>query len=127
MERNGAAIGNPALEAQGLPTFHAVYEQAHGKPLSGAKWEALLLLNHLGTQLQRIIVFPKGTPMEAAHDMRAAFQAVIRDPDCIADYQRITGERPDISPAEDVEPVLARLRALDPAVKQIVREAIAEK
>ena len=126
MDRDGAAVGNPALVAQGLPLFNDVYAEAFGRQPSGPKWQALLLINHLGTQIQRLIVLPKGSPMEAAADLRAAFQAAIRDPDCIADYQRITSEKPDIAPAGEVEPVLASLRKVDPAIKQVVKESIAE-
>lgn len=127
MDQNGAPISNPALEKQGLAPLDAVYKQAHGKAPSGPRWDALLLVNHLGTQLQRLIVLPKGSPMEAAKDLRAAFQAAIRDPDCVTDYQKLTNERPDIGPAEEVEPMLARLRNIDPAVKAVVKESLAEK
>ena len=126
MDRNGAPVGNPALVAQGLPLLNTVYAEAFGRQPSGPKWQALLLINHLGTQIQRLIVLPKGSPMEAAKDLRAAFQAMIRDPDCIADYQRITGEKPDIAPFDEVEPVLASLRQVDPAIKQVVKDSIAE-
>lgn len=127
MDRNGAPVSNPALEKQGLAPFDALYKEVHGKAPSGPRWDALLLVNHLGTQLQRLIVLPKGSPMEAARDLRAAFQAAIRDPDCVGDYLKLTNERPDIAPAEDVEPMLARLRNIDPAVKAVVKESLAEK
>ena len=48
-----------------VPTFDQVYKEAFGKPPSGPKWDALLLTNHLGTQMQRLIVLPKGSPAEA--------------------------------------------------------------
>ena len=71
-------------------------------------------------------LMPKGSPMDAATDLRAAFQAAIRDPDCVADYVRITGEKPDIARGEEVEPVLASLRRVDPAIKQVLKDSIAE-
>ena len=126
MDRAGSPVGNPALVAQGLPLFNTVYAEAFGRQPSGPKWQALLLINHLGTQIQRLIVLPKGSPMEAAADLRSAFQAMIRDPDCITDYQRITNEKPDIAPAEEVEPVLASLRTVDPAIKQVIKDSLAE-
>ena len=127
MDQDGAPISNPALEKQGLAPLDAVYRQAHGKAPSGPRWDALLLVNHLGTQLQRLIVLPKGSPMDAAQDLRAAFQAAIRDPDCVADYQKLTNERPDIGTAAEVEPMLARLRNIDPAIKAVVKDSLGEK
>jgi hypothetical protein len=114
------------MSAQGVPTFSELYQAGFGKPPSGPKWEALLLANHLGTQMSRLIVFPKGSPTEARDALREAFQAASRDPEFIAAYERTTGEKPDIAPAEDVEPLLARIRAVDPEIKKVVVESIAE-
>ncbi len=124
--RNGEPVGNPSLNQQGVPTFDQVYREAFGKPVSGPKWEALLLSNHLGTQMQRLIVFPKGTPPEAVTAMRAAFQELAKDPEFIVAFQRVTSEVPEIAPAEEIEPLLAKMRVVDPAIKKAIQESIAE-
>lgn len=123
---DGSLIGNPQLEAQGLRRFDAVYEQAFGKKPSGAKWDALILMNHLGMQMQRLMVLPPGTPLEAAQALRTGFQEVAKDPDFARDYFNVTKEKPEIVPAAEVEPMLAGLVKVDPAIRKVVRESIAE-
>jgi tripartite-type tricarboxylate transporter receptor subunit TctC len=126
MDKDGKPVGMPASAGQNVPTFDQLYKEAFGKPPSGAKWEALLLTNHLGTQVQRLIAFPKGTPAEAVTTMRKAFQDVAKDAEFIEAFERITREKPDISPAEEVEPMLARMATVSPEIKKVLKESIAE-
>jgi tripartite-type tricarboxylate transporter receptor subunit TctC len=123
---DGRAAGNPQLEAQGIPLFEEVYQQAYGKPPSGLKYQALLLLNDIGTQLQRGIVLPKGSPPEAVRDLREAFAKATADPQFIAQYQRVTGEKPDLVAADELKPLFQRMRAIDPAVKTLLQKDIGE-
>jgi hypothetical protein len=123
---DGKPTGYAGLTKQGVPTFEEVYADAFGKPPSGPKWEALVLSNHLGTQMQRLIVFPKGTPDEAVQTMRKAFQDVAKDPEFIAAFERVTSEVPDLGRPEEIEPLLAKMRNVDPAIKKVVQESIAE-
>ena len=69
---------------------------------------------------------PKGSPIEARDALRAAFQDTARDPDFIRDFERVTNEKPEIAPASEVEPLLERMRNVDPAVRKVLKEAIAE-
>ena len=126
MDKDGKPVGMPASAGQNVPTLDTLYEQAFGKPPSGPKWEALLLTNHLGTQVQRLIAFPKGTPSEAVVAMRKAFQDVARDPEFIDAFEKITKEKPDVAPAEEVEPMLARMATVSPEIKKVLKESIAE-
>ncbi len=127
MDGAGRPVGNPQLESQGLQRFDVVYEQAMGKPPSGPKWEAMLLMNNLGSQMQRLMVLPKGSPMEAAEALRQAFQDVAKDPAFATDYFNVTKEKPDIRRAEDVQHMIEQLYKVDPAIKQVVKDSIAEK
>src|SRR5262245_44184204 len=76
---DGKPAGNPVLEKQGIIRFDQFYEQAFGKPLAGAKWEALYLMNDISTKMQRGVLLPKGSPAEAVETLRRAFQAVAQD------------------------------------------------
>ena len=58
---DGKQAGNPVLEKQGISRFDQFYQQAYGKPVSGAKWEALYLMNDISTKMQRGILLPKGS------------------------------------------------------------------
>ena len=126
MDKDGKPTGNPALTKQGIPLFNELYREAFGKDVSGPKWEALLLTNHLGTQMQRLIVLPKGSPPDALATLRKAFQDVAKDPEFIAGFRAITHEDPVVSPASDVEPVLARMNSVSPEIKKVLKESIAE-
>lgn len=121
---NGQPIGNPALEKQGIATFDEVYKQAFGRQPSGPKFDALLMMDDVGTQLQRGLVLPKGSPDEAVAALREAFQKTAADPDFIADYQKVTGEKPDLVKAEDLAPLFERMRNIDPAIKKVLVDSI---
>jgi tripartite-type tricarboxylate transporter receptor subunit TctC len=123
---NGTPIGDPALERTGIQTFDKVYAQAFGKPPSGGKFEALLLMNDISTKLQRIVVLPRGAPPEAVEALRKAFNALGQDKDFIEDYMRITGEEPDLLKAELIEPLFQRMRHVDPEIVRILKESVAE-
>jgi tripartite-type tricarboxylate transporter receptor subunit TctC len=123
---DGAPIGDPALDRAGIATFDKVYAQAFGKPPSGRKFDALLLMNDISTKLQRLVVLPKGSPAEAAAALRAAFSALGHDKDFVEDYMKVTGEEPDLIPAEMVEPLFQRMRHIDPEVVRILKESVAE-
>ena len=122
----GAPIGAPALDRAGIATFDKVYAEAYGKPPSGAKFDALLLMNDISTKLQRIVVLPKGSPAEAVEALRAAFNALGQDQDFVADYMKVTGEEPDLMKAELIEPLLQRIRHVDPEVVRILKESVGE-
>jgi hypothetical protein len=124
MGPNGEAVGNPALEKQGMPTFYDFYRQAFGKVPTGAKYQALFLMNDISTKMQRGVFLPKGSPMEAALALRQAFHAVEKDKDFIEDYRRITSEEPDLVPAAEVERIFERIRKVDPEVKRVLRESV---
>jgi hypothetical protein len=123
---DGAPIGDPSLERAGIQTFDKVYAQAFGKPPTGRKFDALLLMNDISTKLQRIVVLPKASPGEAVDALRNAFNALGQDKDFITDYMRVTGEEPDLVKADAIEPLFQRMRHVDPEVVRILKESIAE-
>ena len=114
----------PAFERMGVPSFHKVYREAFGRPPSGAKFEALLLLCDLGSNTHGVIALPKDAPAEAIADLRRAFNALRTDPEFIKEYESLTGEAPSLVTADELAPVLRRLDTVLPEVKQIVRETI---
>src|SRR5499427_6028887 len=87
MGPDGSPVGNPTLLKQGMITFYDFYLQAFGKPPSGPKYDALFLMNDISTKMQRGVFLPKGSPMEAARDLRQAFHAVEQDKSFIEDFK----------------------------------------
>ena len=124
MAADGKPVGNPTLEKQGIETFDKVYLEAFGKPVSGIKWDAFFLMNDISAKMQRGIFLPKGSPPEAVEALRGAIAAVAKDKDFIADYKKVTGEEPDLLKADEIEPLFARMRNLDPQIKQVLKEAV---
>jgi hypothetical protein len=123
---DGTPVGNANLERQGLRIFDDIYKEAFGKAPSGPKYEALYLMNDIGTKLQRGMLFPKGTPAEAVKTLRDAIMAVSKDEEFQKEFQRVTSERADLVPGEELDSVFQRMRTVDPAVKKVLQDAVAD-
>src|SRR4029078_10382902 len=106
---DGQPGGTPPLIKQGIPVYTEVYREAFGTMPSGAKFDALLLMNDIATKLQRGFFLPKGAPDDAVADLRKAFLALASDPDFVSDYERITKEKPDFVGAEAVQRVFDKM------------------
>jgi tripartite-type tricarboxylate transporter receptor subunit TctC len=122
--KDGEPVGNPALERQGLETMDKIYVKAFGQKPSGPKWDALLLMSSIGTQMQRGIMLPKTAPKEAVEALRTAFNALPGDEGFVEDYKKVTSEEPDLVRAEDLDPLFARMANVDPAIKKVLRDSI---
>jgi tripartite-type tricarboxylate transporter receptor subunit TctC len=120
---DGKPGGNAGLIKQGIPLYTDVYRQAFGAMPSGEKFDALLLMNDIATKLQRGFFLPKGAPEEAVADLRKGYLALANDPDFVADYERITKEKPDFIGAEEVGHVLDTMRAVRPEIRKVLKDA----
>lgn len=123
---DGKPSGNANLEKQGLRIFDDVYAEAFGKPPSGPKAEALLMMNDIGTKLQRGMMFPKGAPAEAVTTLRRAIMELSKDEEFQKEFQKFTSERADLVSGDELEPVFQRMRNIDPAVKKVLMDAVAD-
>jgi hypothetical protein len=121
---DGKPTGNPSLLKAGIPIFDDVYKEAFGKDPTGPKYDALLMMNDIGTKLQRGMMFPKTAPREAVEVMRKAILDLAQDPDFQADYQKVTGEKPDLVGAAELEPLFERVRKLDPVIKKTLQSSV---
>ncbi len=126
MGADGKPMGNPNLTKQGIKIFDDVYAEAFGKPPTGPKAEALLLMNDIGTQLQRGMVFPKGTPQEAIDILRTAVMNLSKDETFQQEFAKVSSERADLVSGAELEPLFARMRNVDPVIKQVLKDAVAE-
>jgi tripartite-type tricarboxylate transporter receptor subunit TctC len=121
---DGRPEGNPALIRQGIPVYTEVYEEAFGTLPAGEKFDALLLMNDIATKLQRGFFLPKGAPDDAVADLRKGYQALATDPDFVADYERITKEKPDFVGAEEVQRVFDKMRTVRPEIRKVLKDSI---
>ncbi len=121
---DGGPEGNPALMKQGIPVYTDVYREAFGTMPTGDKLDALLLMNDIATKLQRGFFLPKGAPEEAVADLRKAFLALPLDMEFVADYERITKEKPDFVGAEAVLRVFDAMRTVRPEIRKVLKDSI---
>lgn len=106
----------------GIPTFLDVYKQLNGgKMPSGQKWEALKLVNNLSTYMLRGSFAPKGTPAAAVNDLRAAWAAVAKDPEFIAEYKKAFKADPKILQSEQAQGVISQLGTMDKSLIEFLK------
>ena len=123
---DGKPAGNDDLLKMGIPLFSTVYERAYGKPPSGPKFEALLQLNNIGTSLQRGVFLARGAPPEAVAALRKGYDAVVKDPAYIAEYEKVNNEKPDAVNAAVIQSVFEAMQKVTPEVRQVLKAAVAE-
>jgi len=125
--KDGKPVGNPALEKFGLESMDRIYGRAFGMAPSGPKWDALLMMSDIGTQMQRGLMLPKAAPKGAVEALRAGFVGLMKDDGFIEDYKKVTSEEPDLVRGEDLLPLFERIGRVDPAIKNVLRDSIGKE
>jgi len=75
-----------------LPHFAEFFEAATGSPPSGPAWEAMRVMLIAGFAAQKFTVLPRATPAAIVETYRAAYRAMFRDPDYLANRGTTIGE-----------------------------------
>ena len=121
---DGKQLGSPELAKRGIKFFEEVYREAHGKAPSGPKYGALQLSNDSSAKLARMVMMPPGASNEAVAEIRKGFMALLKDAEFLAEHQRIIKADPILFPADQAERALTKaIKDIDPAVKQVLKEA----
>jgi tripartite-type tricarboxylate transporter receptor subunit TctC len=123
---DGKSVGNPALEKEGIPTFSDLYAQARGKAPSGPEFDTMMLVGTLGTQMLRGVMLPKAAPPEAIETLASAFNALARDAEFLAEYERVIGEQADFASAQELKPLIEQMRNVDPRLKDVLRALVSD-
>jgi hypothetical protein len=108
-----------------LPHFAEFYEAAFGKPPAGEAFEAWRAFLIAGFSLQKMVVVPKDVPADVLDAYRQAAAAVVNAPD----FRERAGEEIgvyDQAVGEEAERQLRAALALDPAVRDWVRNWLAD-
>ncbi len=124
---DGGLLKNEALEAEGVRGFAEVYKEAHGKMPSGPRYEAFLVLNDIASVMLRSVMMPPGTPQEPVEILRKAFMALADDEQFRNEYMGLVKMLPELVSPKDGMRILARLRQIDPAAVEVIREAVGTK
>lgn len=112
------------MEAAGdIPAFHKVYEQIKGKPPSGELWEALRFLVDLRSSGSTdIMAGPPGMNPEAARELQAAFDKMIKDPEMHAQYKKILGGSISGVERARVSRALAGISKTEPKMVKFIKD-----
>ena len=76
---DGQIIRDPMLPD--IPTFNEMYEQVHGKKLSGVEARVWKAVHTIKVMAAKMMVLPKGTDKDVIATYQAATQKVVNDPD----------------------------------------------
>lgn len=122
----GGFATNERLTADGVKSFVEIFSEAYGRPPSGPQFDAFVLVNDISTKLARVALMPPGTPKEAVAEMRKGFAALATDEKFLKEYRRIIKEKAELTPAEEGQAILDRLRAVKPEIKAALAKAVEE-
>lgn len=98
LNEKGEFVRDPALPH--LPHFAEFYEEAYGKPPSGAAWRAFRTLFAAGFSAQKMVLIPKSTPEALVESYRDAFARIVGAPDFAARGARVLGDYPQLVAGE---------------------------
>ena len=116
-------------DAAGVPAFLEVYKDVWGKDAmpSGEKWEALQLVSEIMDSMGRTVFMPPNAPAAAVAEMRGAMEKLAKDPEFIADYEKVVKFKPRFIVGAKGERIIAGLGTVSPAFVNFLRGYLAEK
>lgn len=123
---DGKLIRNPNVPD--LPTWLELYKMKFGEDAmpSGIEWESLKLLNLLYTNMLRTVFMPPGSPIEAKAILSQAFADVAKDPEFIAEYEKIVRAAPQMLTGADGDKVIGALASVDPEIVAFLKDYVAQ-
>ena len=111
-----------------VPAFLEVYKEVKGKDAmpSGEKWEALQLLTRILDSMYRTVFMPPNAPGAAVAEMRNAMAKLEKDPEFIADYEKVVKGKARFVLGAEGERIIADLGTVSPAFVGFLRKYIDE-
>ena len=107
-------------EAADLPSFSQLYRQIFGKLGTGALWESLKTIN-LTHAMQRVANVAPGTPAEAVAALRLGFAQMIKDPEFIQEFKKVTRSDPAFQVGGEADKLIRKLVQAPAEVKNTIR------
>ena len=111
----------PSAEASDIPSFSQLHQQIFGKLGSGALWEALKTIN-LTHAMQRIAKVAPTTPPEAVTALRQGFSQMIKNPEFIQEFKKVTRSDPRFQVGGEADKLIRKLVQAPPEVKSTIRK-----
>jgi tripartite-type tricarboxylate transporter receptor subunit TctC len=100
--------------------FHELYKQIHGRMPEGKLWEIYKAVIALNGAMQRILVFPPGTPEAAVKEMRAAVAKMNDDKAYGDDALKTFGFVPEWVVRDDVPARIRKNLVLSPEIREFM-------
>lgn len=110
----------PSPEAADLLSFSQLYRQIFGKLGSGALWETLKTIN-LTHAMQRVAKVAPGTPADAVAALRHGFAQMVRDPEFVQEFKRVTRSNPAFQVGGEADKLIRKLVQAPAEVKSTIR------
>ena len=110
-----------------LSSFTKFYTQAHGKPPSGVKYEALKAANIAGTNMTRAILLPPAAPKGAVAAMKQAIASLARDEEYLGDAIKVMRFRPRFEMGDSGERLYQRATQIAPELAKFIRQFIEQE
>lgn len=107
-----------------VPTFLELYKDVFGKDAmpSGEKWEMLQFLTRLLDTMFRSVFMAPGAPAPAVEEMRGAFAKLGKDPEFIAQYEKVAFSKLRFIMGAQAERVIAELDHIKPSMVSFLRK-----
>ncbi len=116
-------------DAADVPAFLEVYKEVWGKDAmpSGEKWQALQLVSKIMDSMGRTVFMPPNAPAAAVEEMRGAMEKLAKDPEFIADYEKVVKFKPRFIVGAEGERIIAELGNVQPSFVNFLRKYLEEK
>ena len=120
--RNEGSAGR-SQDLPEVPTFLEVYKEIRGNDAmpSGEKWESLQLLTRLMDSMYRTVFMPPNASAAAVTEMRNAMARLEKDPEFVADYEKVVKGKPRFVLGAEGERIIADLGKVSPSFVSFLR------
>lgn len=117
---------NKPLQVEGLelPAFHELFKQIRGEEPSGHLWETYKTIVALSHAMQRIAVFPPGTPQAAIEAIAKAFKGLETDAEFAAEGRKTFGFVPAFRSGPDTNDKIRSALTVTPETKAWITKYI---
>ncbi|MGZ8490174.1 MAG: hypothetical protein ACXWW4_16710, partial [Candidatus Binatia bacterium] len=110
-----------SAEVPDIPSFSQLHQQLFGKLGSGPLWETLKTIN-LTHAMQRIAKVAPNTPAEAVAALRQGFSQMIKDPEFIQEFKKVTRSDPNFQVGGEADKLIGKLVQAPPEVRATIRK-----
>jgi tripartite-type tricarboxylate transporter receptor subunit TctC len=111
----------PNAEAPDLTPYSKLYQSIHKKAPSGPYWDALKV-TYISQGMQRVAMMTPGTSPEIVQTLRKAFAAMVKDPEYVAEFRKVTRSEPNYRIGVSGEKIVEKLQDAPADVKSFIKK-----